>query len=417
MTTTIVFDHRGRTKKGRQGPLEVRIINERKVYYVNTGIKVLKSQWRFGEIVDCPDAEEKMNQLSAVERAVSAEVAACLTSHRAIDVSEIRRAVWGCSHDQANLTTFVDWYEDEYARMNVAEGTRAHYKTVLARLRECAILNKWEDLTAENVLRFDEYLRGLKRSANYLEKRSRLPSARLSVGAIYNHHKCVKAMISRAVTVGKVQSNPYDRLKGRFARGDKETVSYLTEDEVAAFCALCPPAGSVMAVAHDLFVFQLYTGLSYGDTQRFSIADYKQVAGRWVNIGTRIKTGVPYVSQLLPPAVEVLEQYNFQLPRIDNQTYNVQLKALATAAGINTRLHSHVARHTFATWMLKNGVKIENVSRMLGHTNITQTQRYAKVLAESVHDDFDRIEQLLTNKKNDEKTTTNGSDSPGAGCL
>ena len=50
--------------------------------------------------------------------------------------------------------------------------------------------------------------------------------------------------------------------------------------------------------------------------------------------------------------------------------------------------------------MLRNGVKIENVSKMLGHTNITQTQRYAKVLAQSVHDDFDMIEEkLMSNPK------------------
>jgi len=97
----------------------------------------------------------------------------------------------------------------------------------------------------------------------------------------------------------------------------------------------------------------------------------------------------------LPPAVEVLERYGMQLPKLDNRAYNSSLKALGMAAGISTPLHSHVARHTFATWMLKNGAKIENVSRMLGHTNITQTQRYAKVLAESVHDDFDRMEKLL----------------------
>jgi site-specific recombinase XerD len=83
---------------------------------------------------------------------------------------------------------------------------------------------------------------------------------------------------------------------------------------------------------------------------------------------------------------------------MDNADYNRQLKALGQIAGIKTRLHSHLARHTFATLMLRNGAKIENVSRMLGHTNITQTQRYAKVLARSVHDEFEKMEKKLTNK-------------------
>ena len=68
-------------------------------------------------------------------------------------------------------------------------------------------------------------------------------------------------------------------------------------------------------------------------------------------------------------------------------------------AGITTPLHSHLARHTFATYMLRNGVKIENVSKMLGHTNITQTQRYAKVLAQSVQEDFDMIAEKMKKKK------------------
>jgi site-specific recombinase XerD len=69
-------------------------------------------------------------------------------------------------------------------------------------------------------------------------------------------------------------------------------------------------------------------------------------------------------------------------------------------AGIKVRMHSHLARHTFATYMLSNGAKIENVSRMLGHTNITQTQRYAKVLAESVHEEFNKMNEKLSKSKN-----------------
>ena len=69
-------------------------------------------------------------------------------------------------------------------------------------------------------------------------------------------------------------------------------------------------------------------------------------------------------------------------------------------ANIQTKMHTHLARHTFATWMLRNGAKIENVSRMLGHTNIRQTQRYAKVLAESVHEDFDMVASKFKNMSN-----------------
>ena len=87
------------------------------------------------------------------------------------------------------------------------------------------------------------------------------------------------------------------------------------------------------------------------------------------------------------------------LPKMTNQVYNRELKLLGMACNIAIPLHSHLARHTFATFMLRNGAKIENVSRMLGHTNIKQTQRYAKVLAESVHEDFDMIANKINNNK------------------
>jgi integrase len=124
--------------------------------------------------------------------------------------------------------------------------------------------------------------------------------------------------------------------------------------------------------------------------------DYKKVDGKWVNVGKRVKTGVAYVSQLLPPAVDVLVKYGMQLPKIGNADYNHCLKALGMAAGIDKPLHSHLARHTFATMMLREGVRIEHVSKMLGHTNITTTQRYAKVLADDIRKDFTMIENKLT---------------------
>jgi len=97
--------------------------------------------------------------------------------------------------------------------------------------------------------------------------------------------------------------------------------------------------------------------------------------------------------------VEILERYNWQVPHLDNADYNRCLKALGMACGIERPLHSHMARHTFATWMLRHGIPIEHVSKMLGHTNITQTQRYAKIVAADIHDDFDRIADELKKKQ------------------
>ena len=143
-------------------------------------------------------------------------------------------------------------------------------------------------------------------------------------------------------------------------------------------------------------LFQVYTGLSYSDAEAFDISDYKKFDGKWVNVGNRIKTGVPYVSQLMPQVVEILERYGMQTPKINNVQYNQSLKVIQQALGIKTRIHSHLGRHTFGTRMQAFGVKLENVQK--GHKDIRMTQRYAKVLAQSVRDDFTMVEEKLSRK-------------------
>jgi integrase len=172
---------------------------------------------------------------------------------------------------------------------------------------------------------------------------------------------------------------------------------FLTEEEVKAFVEYQPIGSRELEIAHDLFVVQLYTGLSYSDLMRFDFSAYRMVDGAWIAVDARVKTGVPFVGHLLPPVVAVLDKYGGTLPRMCNQRYNRCLKVLGPAVGIRLTLHSHLARHTFATMMLRAGAKIENVSRMLGHTNITQTQHYAKVLAQSVHEDFELLARRLNN--------------------
>ena len=244
-------------------------------------------------------------------------------------------------------------------------------------------------------MKWDAWLHQLTKKQSAADRLAGLPPEPISEAAIYNYHKCMKALLNRALLFGKLMVNPYDRLKGQFKRGEHERIEYLTDAEMEAFEALHPLAGSKLAMARDLFVMQAYTGMSYSDIQAFDIANYKLVDGVWRNVGERIKTGVPYISQLLPPVLAVLEKYNMQVPKLDNADYNRCLKLLGEVAGIDRPLHSHMARHTFATWMLRQGVPIEHVSKMVGHTNIRQTQRYAKLLADDIHKDFDRVANLL----------------------
>lgn len=399
VTSAIVWDHRGRVAEGGKGQVEIRVTVARKSYHFGTGVKCYKSELVAGQLLDCPGKDELNRKIGIIYNKVLALVNACVDAGEPINTEEIRRQVWQTVEAQSDEPVFMDWLAEQVSELGVSEGTRKHYDPLLVRLEAFGRMKRWKDVTVENIANFDAWLHQQTKPLSDARRKTGVKPEKLSDAAVYNYHKCLKALLNRAKSFQKIDVNPYEYLRGKFKRGEKENVEYLTEEEMKRFEAIILPKGSELDVVHDLFIFQMFTGLPYSDMQAFDASDYKWDGKAWKHVGERIKTGVPYVSQLLPPAVKVLEKYGWEIPQLSNADYNRHLKALGQMAGIKTRLHSHLARHTFATYMLRNGVKIENVSKMLGHTNITQTQRYAKVLAQSVHDDFDMVASKLEKKK------------------
>lgn len=399
ITYAIVFDHHGRSKPGKEGPLEVRVIYDRKPYYINTGIKVEGKNFREGRIVDVKYANILQERLEGVVSRIIAAVERCIASKTPINVAEIRRQAYNIHRsDEEKGTAMFDWMKEQIPLLNISAGTRKRYDVLMHRMKTYGKLMSWSDLSVENLYKFDAWLHQIPKPQSNGDIQAGSEQKLIGDAAVYNYHRTLRSLLSRAVKFGIIQSNPYERVRGEFRRGVRDSVEYLTEEEIKAIESMHPIPGTQMAMARDLFIFQLYTGLSYADTQRFSIEDYKKVGNVWTNRGERVKTGVSYVSDLMPQAVEVLERYGMNVPKVNNIQYNLALKVIQQALGIRTRLHSHLARHTFATRALSLGVKIENVSAMLGHTNITQTQRYAKVLAQSVHDDFEMMREKLSEK-------------------
>jgi len=349
----------------------------------------MKSEWVAGAISNRPDSDILNTRVRILFTKVMKEINERMEAGEPIDVADIRERVWQMAQAQTD-NSMLDWIEEQVPLLNISDGTRKHYSTLVLRLTEYDKLKAWRDLSVENIYKWDAWLHRLPAQKGGL----------ISDGGVYTYHKCMKALLNRAKEFGRINENPYDRMRGKIKRGDKENVEYLTEDEIQRLMDLKLPHGSKLETARDLFVFQIWTGLAFSDAQAFNIRLYRyDTANRtWNYNGRRIKTGVPYISQLLPPVVEVLEKYGMQVPKIDNADYNHLLKLLGDVAGIDTPLHSHLGRHTFATYMLRNGSRIENVSKMLGHKNITQTLRYAKVVAESVHDDYNKVAEKLKNK-------------------
>ncbi|WP_431211814.1 site-specific integrase [Puia sp. P3] len=128
---------------------------------------------------------------------------------------------------------------------------------------------------------------------------------------------------------------------------------------------------------------------------------------QWIKT-TRAKTDTPVNVPLLKPAQLLLENFSGDetakretvFPYVSNQEVNRSLKIIAEICGIQKYLTFHLARHTFATTVtLMNGVRIETISKMLGHTKISTTMQYAKVTQTKIGMDMNMLQERLNTNR------------------
>lgn len=158
----------------------------------------------------------------------------------------------------------------------------------------------------------------------------------------------------------------------------------------------------------DIFLFCCFTGLAYSDVKKLSPDNISinSSGEKWIKI-KRTKTKVEASIPLLPIANEILERYKTNakcvndekvLPVLSNQKMNEYLKEIAAVCSF------HTARHTFATTVtLNNGVPLETVSKMLGHSNVQMTQHYAKIQDRKIGDDMNLLKKVLIKKTKEKK--------------
>ncbi|WP_316931583.1 site-specific integrase [Pedobacter jeongneungensis] len=179
--------------------------------------------------------------------------------------------------------------------------------------------------------------------------------------------------------------------------------SYLTQEEIDKIIAKEFAIGRLQQV-RDIFIFCCFTGLAYANVKKLKRTEI--VIGidgeKWI-FTKRQKTDTSSHIPILPSAIEILNRYKdnpecenkgLSLPVLSNQKMNAYLKEIADVCGIAKHLTFHLARHTFATTItLSNGVPIETVSKILGHTALKTTQHYAKVLDIKVSRDMSKLKQ------------------------
>lgn len=197
----------------------------------------------------------------------------------------------------------------------------------------------------------------------------------------------IKGAFIFAVNNGKIRLNPFNQIViGKNYKEVEKLDDYDVEKiEAKDFCI------ERLNKVRDMFLFQIYTGLSYSDMIQIEESDIKFNDGMHYVRKPRQKTGIIFFTVLDDNAMNILKKYDFNMNIMSNQKCNAYLKEIQDICGIKKPLHTHLARHTAATRMLNNGIPLEVVSKVLGHTNTTQTAHYAKLLDKTVLSAFKKI--------------------------
>ena len=374
-TLRFVFDRKKVATKEKKGLVQIEVCSERKRKWIGTGVKVYADQWDDKRKVSARPDSLDLNMKQDLMMSNILEYVNSLIRRKVPFDFESLDVFLKNSSESDSFIDFIVRRTDE--RKDRAEGTIKHYRTLVKVLEDFGRINYFHDLTRSNITMFDDYLR----------------SKGIKDTTVYGYHKNMKAYINEAIRFGIISENPYVGLKINRGKSDKR--KYLTYEEMRRMerCRITDP--SVNRV-RDLFLFQCYTGLAYSDLYKFDFAsDVERRGNKFIIADRRVKTNEDYFIVLLSPAMEILRKYDFDLPVISNQKYNDYLKVAASFAKIDKNLTTHCARHTFAVFALNNGVPMEVVSKMLGHTNIKTTQIYAKVLNTEVEKGFDVLERKM----------------------
>ncbi|HLV24409.1 MAG TPA: site-specific integrase [Moheibacter sp.] len=326
-----------------------------------------------------------------------------------LTVETLKNKLLGVSEQKRMLIPIFRDHNDKVEALvgqEYAPGTLERYKTSLKHTQEFL---QWKfkvsdieitEIDHAFIMDYDFWLRTVRKCGN-----------NTTVKYIKNFKKIIRLCMAN----GWLDKDPFLNYKVKLKEVER---AFLSQEEIQTIYEKKFVADRLTQV-RDIFLFSCYTGFAY--------IDVKKLTKSHINIGIdgdkwifthRQKTDTSTRVPLLPLAEELISKYENHpqcinsevlFPVLSNQKMNAYLKEIADVCGINKELTFHIARHTFATTItLSNGVPIESVSKMLGHTNINTTQHYAKVLDRKISDDMNELKKRLRISSDNKQSSNKG---------
>jgi len=387
-SVSIVFRKDKVNKKG-EAPVHLRIIKERKISYISTGVLLPIDLWD----ADKNKIKSKHKNSARLNSFITnkfAELQDQVYEHETLSKSTTTRQLKEKINGKSAVPFFA--FADEAVATYKAEGkisTHITHKATIHTLKNYVRSDNlmFQDITPEFLGRYERYLKG---------------TINIKTNTVHKHLKFLRKLFNDALRLDMIeyQHNPFPKYKLKL---EKTSRQFLDEDELKAIEDVQTIPGERMDLHKKMFIFASYAG-------GLRISDVLKL--RWQNFdGTHLHIGIhktkTQLSVKLPnKAIEIINQYHrvqakpsdFIFPMLANDVdlndpqtsyneissatayVNKNLKLLAEKAKVEKPLSFHISRHTWATRALKKGVSIDKVSKILGHAQLRETQIYAKIV-------------------------------------
>ena len=226
----------------------------------------------------------------------------------------------------------------------------------------------------------------------------------ISVRTAQQYYSIFVSTMNAAVRSGLITRNPNASIAANERiKASEVQRCYLTQEELQGIIE-AEPKSTGAANTKQAFLFSCFCGLRISDIKRLRWCDIKEADGQ-----KRIEIVMQKTQEALYTPLS--QQALAYLPARGNKTdtdnvfgnlatdmrLNVHMLQLAAAAGINKHVTFHTARHTFATLLLTKGADIYTTSKLLGHTNITTTQIYAKIVDAKKQEAVNLLDKIFNN--------------------
>ncbi|MBK9016299.1 MAG: site-specific integrase [Saprospiraceae bacterium] len=389
MATVTLLLKKNKQDTNGEIPVYLRIIKDRKTKFLAIGLKIDPELWDESKqrVKKKHPNSVRLNNFLAQKIAEAEGIAFELeTEKKGVSSLAIKENIKG-----KTSPSFMKFFEEYISLLKDTKKLGTHDKAVAVYLKLKAYL-KGRDLTFEEI-----NYHYIKQYENYL--RSKLGN---KTNTVHSNLKIIRKLLNDAVREEIIEpySNPFPRYKLSWEKSNKE---FLTDEEIQRIEALELPEEHVINHHRNIYIFATYAG-------GLRISDVLQL--KWQNFnGTHVtiitqKTKEQVSIKLPDKALNCIKKYQrpdakptdfiFPFLRNDidyskdsrlfdaissNTAYaNKNLKIIAEKAGIEKHISFHTSRHTFATRALRKGMRIEYVSKLLGHTAIKTTQVYAKIV-------------------------------------